>query len=204
MIERSGVPLVISAPSGTGKSTLIARLHREFPAFTFSVSCTTRAPRDGEVDGKDYHFIDKEEFLRRRDNHFFAEWAEVHGNYYGTSLQATREILARGQDIIFDIDVQGAKQIRSTLPQSSSVFLFPPSLSALQERLVARGTDTHPVIAKRLANARREIDASDLFEFWIINNDLDTAYGELRAVYMASRARAVHNAGLKEKILLEK
>ncbi|GAU07513.1 guanylate kinase [Desulfoplanes formicivorans] len=201
MIERTGLPLVISAPSGTGKSTLIARLRQEFPAFAFSISCTTRAPRPGEIHGKDYYFLDKKTFLQRRDNHFFAEWASVHGNLYGTPLEATQTILAQGKDIIFDIDVQGARQLKQTLPQSCFVFLFPPSLKALESRLVKRGTDSREVIAKRLANARDEINQCDLFEFWIINDDLDTAYEELRAVYLAARARAIHRPGLKQTLL---
>jgi guanylate kinase len=203
MIERSGLPLVVSAPSGTGKSTLIAKLRQEFPSFAFSISCTTRAPRPGEVDGKDYYFLDRETFLQRRDNHFFAEWATVHGNLYGTPLKATQALLQQGKDIIFDIDVQGARQLKQTLPQGCFVFLFPPSMQALKTRLVQRGTDSREVIAKRLANARNEISQCDLFEFWIVNDDLQTAYEELRAVYLAARTRAIHRPGLKQALLAE-
>lgn len=203
MIERSGLPLVVSAPSGTGKSTLIAKLRQEFPSFAFSISCTTRAPRPGEVDGKDYYFLDRETFLQRRDNHFFAEWATVHGNLYGTPLKATQALLQQGKDIIFDIDVQGARQLKQTLPQGCFVFLFPPSMQALKTRLVQRGTDSREVIANRLANARNEISQCDLFEFWIVNDDLQTAYEELRAVYLAARTRAIHRPGLKQALLAE-
>lgn len=203
MIERSGLPLVVSAPSGTGKSTLIAKLRQEFPSFAFSISCTTRAPRPGEIHGKDYYFLDRETFLQRRDNHFFAEWATVHGNLYGTPLKATQALLQQGKDIIFDIDVQGARQLKQTLPQGCFVFLFPPSMQALKTRLVQRGTDSREVIAKRLANARNEISQCDLFEFWIVNDDLQTAYEELRAVYLAARTRAIHRPGLKQALLAE-
>jgi guanylate kinase len=201
MLERTGLPLVISAPSGTGKSTLIAQLHQEFPLFAFSVSCTTRPPRPGEIEGKDYRFLDRDMFLELRDQGFFAEWAEVHGNFYGTPLEATQAILAEGKDIIFDIDVQGARQIKETLPQGCFVFLFPPSLKALENRLLHRGTDSRDIISQRLTNARKEIEQCDLFEFWIVNDDLHTAYNELRAVYMAARTRALHRPGLKQSLL---
>ncbi len=203
MIERTGMPLVISAPSGTGKSTLIAKLHEEFPAFVFSVSCTTRPPRGGEVHGRDYQFMDRETFLELRDKHFFAEWAEVHGNFYGTPLKATQDILALGKDIIFDIDVQGARQLKESMPQSCLVFLFPPSLETLENRLTRRGTDSDEVIAKRLINARKEIEQCDLFDFWIVNDNLETAYKELKAVYLAAKNRAFHFPTLKQTLLLE-
>ena len=197
----TGVPLVISAPSGTGKSTLIARLLQEFSSFTFSISYTTRAPRKGEINGKDYHFIEKKEFLRLRDAHFFAEWAKVHDHFYGTPLQATRDLLNKGRDIIFDIDVQGARQLKESLPQACFLFLFPPSLTALEQRLYTRATDTPDVIQKRLANAELEIRQSDLFDFWIINDDLEKAYRQLRAVYLAAGTRAEHYPGFREALL---
>jgi guanylate kinase len=203
MFERTGLPLVISAPSGTGKSTLIAKLHQEFPLFAFSVSCTTRPPRPGEINGREYRFLDRDTFLGLRDQGFFAEWAEVHGNFYGTPLEATQAILIEGRDVIFDIDVQGARQIKETLPGGCFVFLFPPSLKTLESRLLKRGTDTREVISQRMTNARREIEQCDLFEFWIVNDDLQTAYDELRAVYMAARTRALHRPGLKQALLGE-
>ncbi|PIE69339.1 MAG: guanylate kinase [Deltaproteobacteria bacterium] len=201
MIERTGLPLVISAPSGTGKTTLIAKLHQEFPSFAFSVSCTTRAPRAGEINGRDYHFLDRETFLQRRDQGFFAEWAEVHNHFYGTPLKATREILAQGKDIIFDIDVQGARQLKASMPQSCLVFLFPPSLQTLKDRLAARGTDTQAIITQRLVNARDELDQCTFFDFWIVNDNLETAYEELKAVYRAARNRALHFPTLKQTLL---
>ena len=139
--SRSGVLLVICAPSGTGKTTLVQRLREEFPNFAYSISCTTRAPRGREVDGKDYHFLSVEEFLRRREAGYFAEWANVHGNYYGTPLAPVLETLKAGNDVLFDIDVQGAAQLRLTLPRGQYVFLFPPSMSELERRLRGRGTD---------------------------------------------------------------
>lgn len=187
--EISGMMLVISAPSGTGKSTLIRRLTREFQSFSFSVSCTTRPPRPGEVNGREYHFLNKDEFKRRRDHDFFAEWAEVHGNFYGTPRQITLDLLHQGRDVIFDIDVQGARQLKASMEQGCYVFIFPPSRHALEKRLTSRGTDSPETIARRLAGARQEIADSGWFDHWIINEDLGMAYDHLRAVYLAEKTR---------------
>lgn len=184
-----GMMLVISAPSGAGKSTLIRHLVGSFHNFAFSVSCTTRSPRPGEVDGREYHFLDQREFLRRRDAGYFAEWAEVHGNCYGTPRQATEALLASGRDVIFDIDVQGARQLRESMGQGCYVFVFPPSRSILQDRLIGRGTDSPDSVARRLASARAEIEASGWFDHWIVNDDLARAQDELRAIYMAEKTR---------------
>lgn len=138
-MNRLGIALVISAPSGTGKTTLIKRLRKEFPNFGYSISCTTRAPREGEVDGKDYHFLSRERFVELRDQGHFAEWAEVHGNFYGTPLPPVREMLAKGQDILFDIDVQGAAQLRKNMPDARFLFILPPSMEELERRLHGRG-----------------------------------------------------------------
>ena len=170
---RSGVLLVVCAPSGTGKTTLIQRLRAEFPNFAYSISCTTRAPRGHEVDGKDYHFLSVEEFLRRREAGYFADWANVHGNYYGTPLAPVHETLKAGQDVLFDIDVQGAAQLHLSLPRGQYVFLLPPSLSELERRLRGRGTDSEDAIALRLTNARMEIGGCHWFDAWIVNDDLD-------------------------------
>ncbi|HKK32291.1 MAG TPA: guanylate kinase [Desulfomicrobiaceae bacterium] len=199
--QRTGTLLVISAPSGAGKSTLIARLRKKFPGFGFSVSCTTRPPREGEVDGKDYHFITKDLFLDRISSGSFAEWAEVHGNYYGTPKQEVLETLAGGRDMILDIDVQGARQVRENMGIGCFVFLFPPSREALKARLVGRGTDSEEVIARRLVNAEEEIRQGTLFDHWIVNDDLDRAFEELKAVYVAAKTRPVCNPTLLDTIL---
>lgn len=183
--KRAGLSLIVCAPSGAGKTTLIGRLREEFP-LQFSVSCTTRVPRAGEVDGRDYHFLSREEFIAQRDSGLFAEWAEVHGNFYGTPLKPLRERLACGEDMLFDIDVQGAAQLALTLPESRFVFIFPPSLKELEARLRKRGADSEESILLRLANARNEIRQSHWFDAWIINDDLDKAYDELRAFYLSS------------------
>lgn len=188
----SGMMLVISAPSGTGKSTLIRRLTAEFKGFAFSVSCTTRAPRPGEADGREYHFLTREEFARRSEAGFFAEWAEVHGNFYGTPRLATEELLLAGRDVIFDIDVQGARQLKASMGQGCYVFVFPPSRQALEKRLTGRGTDSPETIARRLAGAQREIEDSHWFDHWIVNENLNLAYDQLRAVYLAEKTRPAY------------
>lgn len=187
-----GMMLVISAPSGAGKSTLIRRLREEFSAFAFSVSCTTRLPRPGEMDGREYHFLTREEFEHRRDRGFFAEWAEVHGNFYGTPLQATADLLAEGRDVIFDIDVQGARQLKASMGQGCYVFVFPPSRQALERRLTGRGTDNVETIARRLTGAQREIADSHWFDHWIVNDSLSLAYDLLRAIYLAEKTRPAY------------
>ncbi len=196
----SGMMLVISAPSGTGKSTLIRRLTAEFKAFAFSVSCTTRAPRPGEVDGREYHFLTREEFERRRDAGFFAEWAEVYGNFYGTPRQATVDLLDAGRDIIFDIDVQGARQLKANMGQGCYVFVFPPSREVLERRLTGRGTDRSETIARRLAEARNEIADSSWFDYWIVNDDLQLAYERLRAIYLAEKIRPAYQQAWREEL----
>ena len=182
---RRGLPLVICAPSGAGKTTLVSRLKAEFP-LEFSISCTTRAPRGAEQDGVDYIFLDRETFIERRDLGYFAEWAEVHGNFYGTPLQPVLDRLAEGRDMLFDIDVQGAAQLSLSLPEARFVFILPPSLEELERRLRGRGTDSEDAIRVRLSNARSEIMSSHWFDAVIVNDDLDTAYDQLRSFYLAS------------------
>ena len=196
----AGMMLVISAPSGTGKSTLIRRLTAEFQEFAFSVSCTTRAPRPGEVDGREYHFLTRGEFEARRETAFFAEWAEVHGNLYGTPRKATADLLNAGRDVIFDIDVQGARQLKASMGQGCYVFVFPPSREALERRLTGRGTDSAEVVARRLAAARGEIADSQWFDHWIINEDLQLAYDRLRSVYLAEKTRPAYQHAWREEL----
>ncbi|MHC1751351.1 guanylate kinase [Humidesulfovibrio sp.] len=200
---RKGQCLVLSAPSGAGKSTLVARLRAEFPGFAYSISCTTRAPRQGEEDGVHYHFLTRETFISRRDAGYFAEWAEVHGNFYGTPKGPVEEMLGKGQDILFDIDVQGAMQLKRVFPQALYVFILPPTREVLEKRLRGRGTDAEDVIAKRLKNALGELKEAANFDYLIINDDLEEAADELRAVYVAGRARAVCRPGLLPGLLAQ-
>ena len=198
---RQGVALVLCAPSGTGKSTLTRRLLEEFPRLRFSLSATTRAPRDSEVHGREYLFLSQDEFLARREAGDFAEWAEVHGNFYGTPLRETVTLLEQGQDMLFDIDVQGAGQLRPILPNGLFVFCFPPSLAALEARLRGRGTDGQASILRRLATARREIALAHWFDAWIVNDDLAQAYDLLRAAYLSASLAPRLRPGFVSSIL---
>ena len=173
--------------SGTGKDTLYRELLDDGALpFERLVPCTTRPIRAGEQDGRDYHFITKTEFVSRRDSGFFAEWAEVHGNFYGTPLGAVQDMLAKGQDVIFDIDVQGASQLHLTLPDARFAFILPPSLEELERRLRKRGTESEESLRTRLSHARAEIAQAHWYDALVINDDLDEAYAELRAFYPAS------------------
>ncbi len=196
-----GQVLVVCAPSGTGKSTLVKMLRAEFPQVGFSISCTTRKPREGEVDGRDYYFLSKKEFIARRDRGEFAEWAQVHDNFYGTPRKPVEDMLMKGTDVLFDIDFQGAVQLQETMPEGLFVFLMPPSYEDLSNRLRSRGSDDEEVIERRLKNARLEMAAAAKFEYWIVNDDLDRAYGELRSVYLAGKTRRCSRPGLLENIL---
>lgn len=189
MRKRTGTLIVISAPSGAGKTTLCQKLLELMPDVRMSVSFTTRQPRSGEVDGVHYSFITKERFQTMIAEDAFVEWAEVHGNYYGTSRRQIEEICAAGKDVILDIDVQGASQIRQSYPDSVHVFVLPPSQKALQERLVGRGSDSSEVIARRLQKARDEIREYRLYNYVIINDLLDVALQELLSIVRAERAR---------------
>ena len=199
--QRLGQVLVVCAPSGTGKSTLISKLHEEFPNFGFSVSYTTREPRGQERDGVEYHFVTRDTFVAMRSRGEFCEWAEVHGNLYGTATAPVEEMLGQGKDVLFDIDVQGAKQLKKTFYKGNFIFLLPPSREELVRRLTGRGTDSEEAIAKRLANADGEMAQAGFFDYWIVNDDLDAAYGELRAVFVAGRCKPELRVDVEEDIL---
>ena len=196
-MPRQGIALVLSAPSGAGKTTLVQRLLRAFPLLGYSVSCTTRLPRQGEVDGKDYIFISREEFEQRRAEGYFAEWAEVHGNLYGTPLAPVKEKLRLGQDLLFDIDVQGAAQLKLSLTEAVFVFILPPGMTELERRLRNRGLDDEKTIERRLANARQEILEARWYDALVVNDNLDVAYDELRSVFVAASL----NPDLSETVL---
>jgi len=172
----SSAILVLSGPSGAGKSTIINEASNEIGDFYFSVSTTTRAAREGEVDGVDYNFVSKEEFEADINEGNFLEYALVHGNYYGTSLKPVKEALSQGKLVIFDIDVQGHRLVREAMGDwVVSAFITPPSLSELKSRLTSRGSDNMDVINKRLQNAKDEIKAIGEYDYVIINNDLQRA-----------------------------
>jgi guanylate kinase len=178
---------VVSAPSGAGKTTLARLLRERNPDVAFSVSVTTRAPRRGEVDGRDYTFVSRDEFLRMRDAGELIEWAPVHGNFYGTPLENVRRAQAGGQHLLLDIDVQGARQIRQRLPEAVQVFVLPPSGHVLVERLRRRGTEDRAVLERRLRNAEDEVAAAPEFDYVIVNDVLQDA---VRALEDVVRGRA--------------
>jgi guanylate kinase len=185
-MKKTGLVLVVCAPPGTGKTTLIKMLMEEFPQIGYSTSCTTRSPRDGEIHGQDYTFVTHEVFLEFQRGGYFAEWAEVYGNFYGTPLNPTLDILRSGKDVLFDIDVQGAAQLRLTLSTGRYVFILPPSLKVLEERLRGRALDSEESIQRRLTMARNEIREAHWFNAWIVNDALSRAYDALRSVYIAA------------------
>ncbi|MDI6848986.1 MAG: guanylate kinase [Candidatus Saccharicenans sp.] len=177
---------VVSGPSGCGKSTLIKTLMARLPGLQFSVSHTTRPRRPDEAEGQDYYFIAREEFEKLKDDGAFLEWAEVHGFFYGTSLEEVNKKSRLG-DLILDIDVQGAHQVKKKLPEARFVFVVPPSYPELERRLKQRKTESPEAVALRLKNARREILESDIFDYLVINGDLNQALEELKAVILADR-----------------
>lgn len=180
---KRGKILVIVAPSGTGKSTLIERLQGSFPQIKWSVSYTTRPIREGEVHGKDYFFIDREEFLTRRDNNEFIEWAEVHSNFYGTHKPFIDQGLEQGDVLLFDVDVQGCDAFKDIYGEEAQIiFIEPPSIDHLEQRLRKRGTDAEEVILERLNNARSELKRKDDFDFNVMNDDVDTAFEKLKDI----------------------
>lgn len=189
--EKNGAVLLLSGPSGCGKSTLLKEVYKEISDYYFSISTTTRAPREGEVDGIDYFFVSKKEFLDDIKEGFFLEWAEVHGNYYGTSLKPIKKALALGKLVIFDIDVQGHEIVRKKISrQVTSVFITTPSLEVLENRLRSRNTDENDVIEKRLKNAKTEIKYFQKYDYFIVNDDLQIASKQLIAIANVCRIKA--------------
>jgi guanylate kinase len=191
-----GILVVISSPSGAGKTTLAHRL-AEQERLEFSVSYTTRSPRPGETDGVDYKFITEDEFSSMVERNEFAEWAQVHGNRYGTAVHTVNRALEDGKDYLFDVDYQGGAQIRRQWPaESVLVFILPPSMAELERRLRRRATDSPEAIERRLAIAKRELEHFAEYDYLVVNDNLDTALKELSSIYVAARctrARREHN-----------
>jgi guanylate kinase len=188
-VRRRGIIFILSAPSGTGKTTLYNRLRKIHPEIKLSVSCTTRARRPGEVSGRDYYFLSEREFSRRQSRGEFAEWAKVHDYYYGTPRKPLDENIRAGRDILLDIDVQGAHQIKQAYRDAVAIFLLPPSLGELKRRLAMRGTDDKKMIRRRLANARGEIEEIIHYDYYVINRDVKEAVRRLSALVEAERAK---------------
>jgi guanylate kinase len=182
-MKQNGRLFVISAPSGAGKTTLIRKVMARFSGISYSVSHTTRPPRPGEVHGKDYFFVTEKTFQQMIKAEAWLEWARVHAHYYGTSKAFVKEQLKAGQHLLLDIDVQGARQIMDSGLDPVTVFIMPPSLDVLRQRLQSRGTDSADTIELRLANAKEEIALKHLYQYVVVNDDLDTAAGQLCAIF---------------------
>lgn len=185
----SGLIIVVSAPSGTGKTTLCQKLAEKNKKVMFSISYTTRSPRPEEKNGKDYFFITWEEFLKKREEGFFAEWAEVHHALYGTSRESLDGAINRGKDIVLTIDTQGAFQIKEKYPEAISVFVFPPTFEDLKKRLRKRKTESEEEIEKRLRQAKKEIEISGSYDYTITNRTLEEALHELEAILTIEKAK---------------
>jgi guanylate kinase len=200
--EARGILFVVSSPSGGGKGTLIQRMLNKVSDLSYSVSFTTRTPRNGEVDGREYHFVSRESFEQMVAADEFLEWAHVHGKQYGTSrTQVLREI-SEGRDIVLEVDVQGAASIRALVPDSVSVFILPPSFEVLRQRLLDRGTDSPEELDLRLRNAPAELKDYAAFQYLIINDDAERAAEQLSAIVHSERAR-LHRQGPRVKHVVE-
>ena len=187
--RRKGMLLVVSGPGGTGKGTLCERLLRSDPTIMFGVSATTRKPREGEIDGVHYHFIDEERFDKMLAEKAFLEHATVHGHRYGTPKDQVERAIEEGRNILLDIDPQGALSVMSAMPETVSIFILPPSYSALRERLHSRNTDDPDEILKRLSNAYGEVRLLKHYTYALVNDRLDQAFGMLSAIIMAEKHR---------------
>jgi len=201
--RRSGSLFLISAPSGAGKSSLVNALLQKMPDISLSISTTTRNPRKGEVNGREYHFVSVDEFLRMRENGEFLESAEVHGNYYGTSKKWIEDKMSEGTDVILEIDWQGARQVRSIFPESIGIFILPPSIEALEDRLHKRGQDSEQTITRRLLGAGAEMVHAREFQFVIINEVFENSLNEFCAIVTASRLRFNKQAARRRDVFIQ-
>jgi len=193
-------PIILSSPSGGGKTTIARELLRRRTDLGYSVSCTTRAPRVGELNGKDYYFLSTVEFERRRDGGEFAESAQVHENMYGTLRSEIQRVLSAGKHVVMDIDVQGARQFRRAFPESVTIFVLPPSAEILLERLRQRQTESKEQLARRLQSALLELRAVDEYQYVVVNDDLAKAVARVSAVIDAEVVRRERVAGLRHQV----
>ena len=199
----SGSLFIVAAPSGAGKSTLVNALLAKEPGIKLSISTTTRAPRAGEQDGREYYFTTADDFLARAERGEFLEWAEVHGNYYGTSRVTVEKEMKNGTDILLEIDWQGARQVKKQFPDAAGIFILPPSIAALEERLHKRGTDEPHIITRRLLAAGGEMAHAPEFEYAIINEEFNVALAELQAIVKATRSRFAQQAARNSELFVQ-
>ena len=197
--------LVVSAPSGAGKTTLCNQLVKRHEKLVYTISHTTRTPRPGEVDGREYHFVSHAIFDAMREAGEFLEWAEVHGNLYGTARTSVLDALAAGNDVLVDVDIQGAASLRVAPGLAPiTVFVLPPSMEVLEQRLRARAQDSDEVIARRMVNAVREIAAADDFDYWVVNGDLDVAHTALESILFVRSGRSTDYAACDFEVQLRR
>jgi guanylate kinase len=197
--RRKGLIFIISAPSGAGKTTLVRGVMEQLPDLRFSVSYTTRSARANEREGEDYYFVSPLVFQKMVERGEFLEWAEVLDNRYGTALASVNHLASKGMDLILDIDTQGAKKVKEKMEQTVLIYILPPSLEALRERLVKRGLDSPEMIQLRLASARRDIEEAHWYHYLIVNERIGDAIEKLKAIIIAERCRKVKDSILKEK-----
>ena len=202
-LDKRGVLIVMSGPSGAGKGTLCAHLREHIP-MSLSISATTRQPRTGEVDGVNYFFMTRDEFKQKIHEEGFIEWAEVYGNFYGTPKKYVEEQLAAGNNVMLEIDPQGAKSVKLTMPDAVLVFVMPPSYKELERRIRGRATETDEQIVKRLSCAVSEINTLASYDYVIINDDIDVAVENLKAIIEAERCKVSRNTSLPSTFILEK
>jgi guanylate kinase len=201
MTNREPVLLIVSSPSGAGKTTLCKRLLSEFSDIRFSISHTTRTPRSSEQDGRDYRFVSLDRFHRMVAENQFAEWANVHGNHYGTSHQEIQNAISTGTDLIFDVDYQGAASIQARYPDAVSVFILPPSIAELKNRLQTRGTESPESLHNRFTAALGEIEQYPKFTYLLVNENVDQAYDQMRSILLAERCKNRRMATMASDLL---
>lgn len=193
---RQGLLILISGASGTGKGTVVNKLLKDSADLAYSISATTRVPRPGEVDGVNYYFLTREEFRRMIEADEFLEWAEVYGNYYGTPLAKIKERLAAGQDVLLEIDTQGALQVMDKFPAGVYIFLLPPSLEELTRRIKGRGTETEESLNKRIGAAKAEIEIGRRYKYAVVNDKVEQAAADIRTIIAAEHLRVENQTGL--------
>ena len=193
-----GLLIVISGASGTGKGTVCKKILEDLPSVAYSISATTRKPRDGEVDGREYYFLSVDEFKRWIAEEKFLEFAEVHGNFYGTPLNKITERLNRGEDILLEIDVQGALNVKQKFPEGIYIFMLPPSLDELKRRIEGRGSETPETLARRMKNAVAEIQIGHEYDYAVVNDTVDAAVEKIKAILVAERCKVSRNAKVFE------
>jgi guanylate kinase len=203
-VGQAGVLLVITGPSAVGKSAIVGELVRNRPHIRYSISCTTRSPRLGETDGVEYFFVTREEFERKAQTGQLLEWAEVYGNYYGTPRDYVEAMLANGQNVILDIDINGAVQVREKYPEAVSIFVIPPTVSELRNRIMRRAADSAESVERRLAQVPRWLEQGLTYDYVLVNDDLARAVEQLGAIVIAERCRTASYGKALISALLEK